>query len=348
MKKIMTIVGARPQFVKCAALRKVFDNSGDITEVLVHTGQHYDFSMSEVFFQQLDIRKPEYSLGISGKSHGAMTGEMMAEIEAILLAEQPDALLAYGDTNSTLAGAIAAAKLHIPVFHVEAGLRSFNKKMPEELNRILTDHVSALLFCSTFDGVRNLKNGGITEGVHHVGDIMFDVTKSVQSLIDPKTSRDAYGVAGKKLATCTIHRAENTSDPARLCRIVDYVKGFGKTHHIVLPLHPGTAKKIADTDISLNGLQVIEPLPYMETQQLLAASDLLLTDSGGMQKEAYFHEVECITLRDETEWVETVENGWNMLWSQAKRAPKGTITEYGDGDSAEKILGHIRKYFNRN
>lgn len=346
MKKIVTIVGARPQFVKCAALRKVFDNSGGIDEVLVHTGQHYDFSMSEVFFQQLKIRKPDYSLGIGGKSHGAMTGEMLAEIEKILIKEKPDGLLVYGDTNSTLAGALAAAKLHIPVFHVEAGLRSFNRKMPEEINRTLADRISELLFCSTFDSMQNLKNEGIIKGAHFVGDIMYDVTKSIQNLIEPDKSLARYGVAGKKLAMCTIHRAENTVSAERLNKVVGFVKSFGETHHIVLPLHPGTAKKMAELNVSLDGLQVVDPLPYLETQQLLAASDLLLTDSGGMQKEAYFHKVECITLRDETEWVETVENGWNMLWTDSTHKTKQPISEYGEGDTAEKILAIIQDYFN--
>lgn len=337
--KILTIVGARPQFVKCAALRKVIDASDAINEVLVHTGQHYDFAMSQVFFDQLGIRAPEHSLGINGKSHGAMTGEMLAAIETIILSERPDSVLVYGDTNSTLAGALAAAKLHVPVIHVEAGLRSFNKRMPEEINRIMTDHVSALLFCSTTESVTNLANEGIHKGVHHVGDIMYDVTRAVVGLVCPDRARGAYGRQNRKLAMCTIHRAENTTDPVRLRRVVDYVRSFTNTHAIILPLHPGTRAHIEAAGIEMGGITVIEPLPYLETQELLAASDLILTDSGGMQKEAYFHGVDCITLRDETEWVETIECGWNRLWTQDSYKKRRPITEYGDGQSSERMLG---------
>jgi UDP-GlcNAc3NAcA epimerase len=342
--KLLTVVGARPQFIKCAALRKVIEASDQIDEVLVHTGQHYDFAMSQVFFDQLGIRAPEHMLGIGGKSHGAMTGEMLAAIETLILAERPDAVLVYGDTNSTLAGALAAAKLHVPVIHVEAGLRSFNKRMPEEINRIMADHVSDLLFCSTFESVANLANEGIRKGVHHVGDIMYDVTKSVLGLVRPERARATYGQPGKALAMCTIHRAENTADPARLKQVVDYVRGFADSHAIVLPLHPGTRARIAAANVDMAGITVIEPLPYLETQELLAACDLILTDSGGLQKEAYFHGVDCITLRDETEWVETVENGWNRLWTEGNYKPRQPIAEYGDGRSAERMVGITAKF----
>jgi UDP-GlcNAc3NAcA epimerase len=339
--KILTVVGARPQFVKCAALRKVIDASERFGEVLVHTGQHYDFVMSQVFFDQLGIRAPEHSLGIGGKSHGAMTGEMLAAIEGLILSERPDAVMVYGDTNSTLAGALAAAKLHVPVIHVEAGLRSFNKRMPEEVNRILTDHVSSLLFCSTAESLKNLANENIRSGVHHVGDIMFDVTRAVLGLVQPERARASYGQLGRKLAMSTIHRAENTMDAKRLQRVVDYVRSFADTHAIVLPLHPGTRARINAAEIDMSGITVIEPLPYLETQELLAACDLVLTDSGGMQKEAYFHGVDCITLRDETEWVETVECGWNRLWTAESYRPRQPIADYGDGKSAERILATI-------
>ena len=343
--KILTIVGARPQFVKCAALRKVIDASEAIDEVLVHTGQHYDFAMSQVFFDQLGIRAPEHMLGIGGKSHGAMTGEMLAAIETLILSERPDAVLVYGDTNSTLAGALAAAKLHVPVIHVEAGLRSFNKRMPEEINRIMTDHVSDLLFCSTSESVRNLANENLQKGVYHVGDIMYDVTRAVLELVKPDRARERFGQTGKALAMCTIHRAENTADPARLQRVVDYVRGFVGSYAIVLPLHPGTRAKVTAAGIDMTGITVIEPLPYLETQELLAGCELILTDSGGMQKEAYFHGVPCITLRDETEWIETVANGWNRLWTQDSYQPRQPIAEYGDGRSAERMVGIIETYF---
>lgn len=345
--KILTVVGARPQFVKCAALRRVIDASPRVEEVLVHTGQHYDFSMSQVFFDELRIRAPEHALGVRGRSHGAMTGEMLTAIEALLLAERPDAALVYGDTNSTLAGALAAAKLHVPVIHVEAGLRSFNRRMPEEINRIMTDHVSDLLFCSTLESVSNLRNEGIRNGVHHVGDVMYDVARAVAGLVDPARARSAHGAAGGKLAMCTIHRAENTADPKRLQAVVDYVRGFCDTHAVVVPLHPGTRARIADHGIDTTGLTLIDPLPYLETQELLAASDLLLTDSGGMQKEAYFHGVACVTLRDETEWVETIECGWNRLWTVEGYKPRRPIVEYGDGRSAERMLDLILERFDR-
>lgn len=344
--KLLTVVGARPQFVKCAALRKVFDASDAIDEVLVHTGQHYDFAMSQVFFDQLSIRPPEHMLGIGGKSHGAMTGEMLTAIEGLIVSERPDAVLVYGDTNSTLAGALAAAKLHVPVIHVEAGLRSFNKRMPEEINRILTDHVSSLLFCSTSEAVRNLGVENIRAGVHHVGDIMYDVTRAALGLVQPDRAREAWGQSGKGLAICTIHRAENTADPVRLRKVLDYVRGFADSHAIVLPLHPGTRAQmqlagIEEGGTDMAGITVIEPLPYMDTQELLAAADLVLTDSGGMQKEAYFHGVPCITLRDETEWVETVAYGWNRLWTVDEYTQRLPITEYGDGQSAERMLALI-------
>lgn len=344
-KKILTVVGARPQIVKCAAMRKLLDASDRIDEVLVHTGQHYDFAMSQVFFDQLSIRAPEHSLGICGRSHGAMTGEMLAAIETLTVSERPDAVLVYGDTNSTLAGALAASKLHVPVIHVEAGLRSFNKRMPEEINRITTDHVSDLLFCSTTESVTNLANEGIRKGVHHVGDIMYDVTRAVRGLVRPERAWETYGQPGKKLAMCTIHRAENTSSPARLQHVVNYVCRFADSHAIVLPLHPGTRTHIASAGIDMAGITVVEPLPYLETQELLASSDLILTDSGGVQKEAYFYGVDCITLRDETEWIETVENGWNRLWTQDTYKPRKPIADYGDGRSAERMLGIMNDFF---
>lgn len=322
----------------------MFDASETIDEILVHTGQHYDFAMSQVFFDQLGIREPDHSLGIGGRSHAAMTGELLTAIEPLILSERPDAVLVYGDANSTLAGALAAAKLHVPVIHVEAGLRSFNKRMPEEINRIVTDHISDLLFCSTSESVRNLSNENIRKGVHHVGDIMYDVTRAVLGLVQPERARETYGQPGKKLAMCTIHRAENTADPVRLQQVVDYVCGFADSHVIVLPMHPGTRARIQSAAIDMSRILVIEPLPYLETQELLAASDLLLTDSGGMQKEAYFHGVDCITLRDETEWVETIENGWNRLWTTTERKPKRPIAEYGEGHSAKRMLELIEAH----
>lgn len=343
-RKIVTVVGARPQFIKAAALRAVFDASEDFHEILVHTGQHYDTNMSTVFFEELGLRPPEHRLVIEGRGHGAMTGQILADVERILMEEAPEALLVYGDTNSTIAGALAAAKLHIPVIHVEAGLRSFNKAMPEEINRILTDHVSRLLFCSTETGLRNLADENITKGVHMVGDIMYDVALRFGALADKDMLRARYGREGRPMALLTLHRAENFSDPARAARVMDFVAKQAGKYNIVFPIHPGTKAKLEQMQIELPaGLQVIDPLPYIELQGLLAISELVLTDSGGLQKEAYFHRTPCITLRDETEWVETIEAGWNALWTDPVHRPQRDIPEYGQGDTAERILHIIRE-----
>lgn len=342
-RRIVTVVGARPQFIKAAGLRAAFDASSDFHEVLVHTGQHYDTNMSGVFFEELGLRPPEYRLAVEGRSHGTMTGEMLAKIEEILVSEAPDALLVYGDTNSTLAGALAATKMHIPVVHVEAGLRSFNKKMPEEVNRILTDHVSRLLFCSTHAGVQNLANENIHDGVHMVGDIMYDVTLRFSALADKDALRKRYGKSGKPLALLTLHRAENFSNADRAQEVLAFVGQYVANHEIVFPVHPGTRHKLGQLGVSLPAsVQVVDPLPYIELQGLLAISDLVLTDSGGLQKEAYFHRTPCITLRDETEWVETVEAGWNALWTNPVHKPQREIDDYGRGDTAEKILDVMR------
>lgn len=343
-RRIVTVVGARPQFIKAAALRAAFEAAPDFHEILVHTGQHYDANMSDIFFQELGLRPAEYRLTIEGRNHGAMTGQMLAEIETILLAERPDALLVYGDTNSTLAGALAATKLHIPAIHVEAGLRSFNKAMPEEINRILTDHVSKLLFCSTEAGVRNLADENIRAGVHMVGDIMYDVTLRFGALADKEALRARHSRTGRPLALLTLHRAENFAAPDRARKILDFVAGYAGDYDIVFPVHPGTRAKLAAMGIDIPaGVQVTDPLAYTALHGLLAISDLVLTDSGGLQKEAYFHRTPCITLRDETEWVETIEAGWNALWTDPRhRTPRHDILEYGQGDTTEKIMGILR------
>lgn len=341
--KVLTVVGARPQFVKAAVLRRIFDQSDNFEEILVHTGQHFDFNMSGVFFSELGIKKAEYELDINAMSHGAMTGAMLARLESIMREERPDLVLVYGDTNSTLAGALAAAKLHIPVGHVEAGLRSFNKAMPEEINRVLTDHVSRWLFCSTRAGVENLRNESIVEGVHHVGDIMFDAVRLFTSNVDADDVSKAYGVDPQKLAICTLHRAENFSDAERARRIIDFVAGYSDSHDVLLPLHPGTRKKLQEHGISVDRLKLVDPLPYLEMQKLLSLSKLVLTDSGGLQKEAYFHQVPCLTLRDETEWVETVECGWNALWTHPVFAERKAITDYGDGNAGEIIYDLLKR-----
>ncbi len=345
VRRIVTVVGARPQFVKAAALRSAFDAAEDFHEVLVHTGQHYDVSMSDIFFSELRMRSPEHRLTIASRSHAAMTGQMLAEIEHLLVAEEPDAVLVYGDTNSTIAGALAAAKLHIPVVHVEAGLRSFNKAMPEEINRILTDHVSTLLFCSTTAGVDNLANENIRDGVHMVGDIMYDVALRFGAMADKAALRAKYRTRDLPLAVLTLHRAENLNRVERAIEILGFVTRFGADHEIVFPVHPGTRAKLAHMGVPLPScVRAVDPLSYLELQGLLSISDLVLTDSGGLQKEAYFHRKTCITLRDETEWVETVEAGWNALWTNPIHKPRREIADYGQGDTAERIVSILRHF----
>jgi UDP-GlcNAc3NAcA epimerase len=338
-KLVATVVGARPQFVKAAAVSRAFKQAG-ITEALIHTGQHYDANMSDIFFEELEIPAPKLHLGIGGGGHGAMTGAMLAKLEEAFIGEKPAAVLVYGDTNSTIAGALAAAKLHIPVIHSEAGLRSFNRRMPEEINRVVTDHLSALLLCPTQTAIANLTNEGITRGVHHVGDVMFDAT---QFAIDRsrKTSviLKTLGIEGKRFAVCTLHRAENTDDPQRLRALLAFLEKNADGRTIVFPVHPRTRKVLAASGLATRGLMIIDPLGYFDLHRLLADCELVLTDSGGLQKEAYFHRKPCITLREETEWVETVEAGWNRLWSGPDFAsPRKDISDYGKGDAAERTV----------
>ncbi len=338
MTAILTVVGARPQFVKAAAVSRALAADGRFREAIVHTGQHFDPGMSDVFFDELEIPKPAHALHIHGGGHGDMTGRMMIALEEVALAEKPDWMLIYGDTNSTLAGALVAAKLHIPVAHVEAGLRSFNRRMPEEINRIVSDHVSALLLCPTATAVANLRSEGIVNGVHAVGDVMFDAT-----LFAIAKSRAASGILAELgLApggydVATVHRAESTDDPARLAEIVAWLNERAKQRTLVLPLHPRTRQALARTGIALSGIRVIDPVGYLDMTRLLADCVEVYTDSGGVQKEAYFHRKPCTTLRDETEWVETVEAGWNRLWRQERRQPFAEIADYGKGDAAQRI-----------
>ncbi len=309
--KIVTILGARPQFIKAAAVSSLFSKYFD--EILVHTGQHYDPNMSDVFFEELNIPAPKYHLNIGSGSHGAMTGAMLTEIEKVLETEKPDFVLVYGDTNSTIAGALAASKLLIPVIHVEAGLRSFNKAMPEEQNRILTDHISSILFAPTQTAIQNLQNEGITKGVHLVGDVMYDGILHFTEIAKKKSSiLTDLGLSPKEFILCTIHRAENTNDEEKLKSIF---KGLNSVNEkMVLPLHPRTQKYIQSYGIHIGEhILVIDPLGYLDMVMLESAAGKIVTDSGGIQKEAFFLGVPCITLREETEWVETVENGWNRL-----------------------------------
>ena len=360
MIRIVTIVGARPQFIKAAAVSRVIRNefADRIDEVLVHTGQHYDENMSKVFFEELDIPQPRYNLEISGGQHGAMTGRMLEAVEKVLLEEKPHWVLIYGDTNSTLAGALAAAKLHIPVAHVEAGLRSFNMRMPEEVNRIVADRLSTLLFCPTDTAVANLAKEGISAGVENVGDVMFDVALFYRERARKhSTALASLGLADQGFALATCHRAENTDDPTRLGQIVVALAEISATLPVVLPIHPRTRKLLADSglDKHLANVKVVEPVPFLDMVALEQAAKVILTDSGGVQKEAFFYGVPCITMRDETEWVETVEAGANFLVgaNEAKIVDvfvaiqgnqcefRGQPTLYGDGHAANAIVARI-------
>lgn len=312
MQRILTIIGARPQFIKASVVSKAIQQTQGLTEIMLHTGQHFDANMSEIFFDQLGIPRPDIQLDIHGGTHGAMTGRMLAEIEQAILQHKPDRVLVYGDTNSTLAGALAAAKLHVPVAHVEAGLRSFNMQMPEEINRILTDQISDLLFCPTDTAVNNLRNEGFDSKpvrVLKVGDVMQDAALFFAARAVPPTGFDLPD----GFILSTLHRAENTDDPVRLTSIV---AALNRTHQevapVVLPLHPRTRNVIAKLGLRLN-VHLIEPVGYFEMVWLLGRAGLVLTDSGGVQKEAYFFGKPCVTMRDQTEWVELVELGANEL-----------------------------------
>ena len=340
--KILSVVGARPQFVKAAVFRN-FCERNSVEEVLLHTGQHYDPEMSTKIYEDLEVRKPDISYSLSARSHSGMTGEIMAHVEKVIIDLKPDIVNVYGDTNSTLAGAMAACKLHVPVSHVEAGLRSFNKKMPEEINRVLTDHVSDYLFCPTSDAVKNLNSENIIDGVYHVGDIMYDAVEIFSDKFYVPNSVELKH--NKKLAVMTVHRADTTSKPERLNEIIRFCNRFSKEYQIIFPIHPNTKSKLAEFSIDIGEIELTDPVSYLEMQGLLQKSDLVLTDSGGLQKEAYFHRVNCITLRDETEWVETIQNGWNTLWKDFGKVPccsKNEINEYGDGNTSEKMINLLR------
>jgi UDP-GlcNAc3NAcA epimerase len=342
MTKIFTVVGARPQFIKAAPVSHALAKAG-LNEVLVHTGQHFDALMSDVFFEELDIPKPAYNLEVNSLGHGAMTGRMLEKLDETMQLEKPDMVLVYGDTNSTVAGALAASKLNIPIAHVEAGLRSFNRRMPEEINRIVADHVSTLLFCPTRTAVTNLAAEGIVEGVHAVGDVMFDTTlAAVERAEGRSTIVEDHGLSEGGYAVATIHRAENTDDPVRFARIMTWLESATADRIIVMPVHPRTRKLMMTRNGPPERLVLIDPVGYLDMARLLSKSAAVFTDSGGLQKEAYFHRVPCVTLRDETEWVETIEAGWNRLWTSENYATRKEIPEYGTGQSAPLIANLLR------
>lgn len=344
---VASIVGARPQFIKAAPLQSAFSKSRRVRSVLVHTGQHHDANMSDIFFNELNIEKPEHHLGISGGTHGQMTGRMLEAIEKVLMQDAPDAVLVYGDTNSTLAGALAAVKLHLPVFHVESGLRSFNRRMPEEVNRVATDHLSELLFCPTESAVENLRREGVQRGVHLVGDVMYDATLAARErAMKLSDAHRTISVNPRGYVLCTLHRAENTDNSDRLGELLEYVRRQAGNLDVVLPLHPRTRKIWAEACIDMEGITLLDPVGYLEMQRLIAECAFVCTDSGGLQKEAYFHRKPCITLRDETEWVETLDAGWNRLWRQEDWVkPRTEISQYGDGLASDRIVAAIENWF---
>lgn len=342
--RVATIVGARPQFIKAGPVSRALAAAG-INETLIHTGQHFDAAMSTVFFDEMGLKDPDHHLGISGGGHGDMTGRMMVALEPILSTGSFAGVIVFGDTNSTLAGALTAAKLNIPLFHIEAGLRSFRRAQPEEINRRVTDHLSQLLFCPTPTAVENLSAEGITQGVHEVGDVMYDAAKQAAENQRGAGIVERLGLVAGAYEVATVHRAENTDDPVALARVIDFLKA--RDQSVVLPLHPRTRDAVARDGLSLEGLKICAPLGYLEMTHLVRASAGVLTDSGGLQKEAYFHRVPCITLRDETEWVETVAAGWNRLWLAPEAGtPRRDIPDYGDGHAATKITAAIIAFAN--
>ena len=349
--KILTVVGARPQFIKAAAVSNIIRKEHE--EILVHTGQHYDENMSKIFFEELKIPKPEYNLEVGSGGHGTQTGIMLMKLEELYLKEKPDLVMVYGDTNSTFAGALCASKLLIPVAHIEAGLRSFNMNMPEEQNRILTDHISKYLLVPTTSAVKNLKMEGITKGVHNVGDVMYDATLNFTELSKEKSKiMHKLNLSEEEFILTTIHRAENTNDINRLRNIIEALNESGQK--IILPLHPRTKKYMDDYGLTFNSnIKIIDPVGYLDMISLEMHCKKIVTDSGGVQKEAFFMNKPCITMRDETEWVETVENGWNIVVGTNKSKILDGIVNFipnkvqtnifGDGHAAEKILEIINK-----
>jgi UDP-N-acetylglucosamine 2-epimerase len=353
--KIVSVVGARPQFIKAAPVCRALRASHD--EVLVHSGQHYDYEMSDVFFEQLGVPKPDFNLAVGSGNHGRQTGEMLALLEELFIEQKPDMVLVYGDTNTTLAAGLAAAKLVIPVAHVEAGLRSFNRSMPEETNRVLVDHLSALLFCPTDTAVKNLADEGITSGVHQVGDVMLDTARFFSERQDAEKVLAEHGVEPGGYYLATVHRAATSDDPDRLGSVA---RAFAELDRpVIWAIHPRTRKNIElfglEPALEAPNIKAVPPLSYLDTVALLGNAAGLLTDSGGMQKEAYFAGVPCVTLREETEWVETVETGWNRVVGTDTEAilqavasmtrPAHRPEVYGDGHAAQAIVKFVGEYF---
>ena len=369
--KILQIIGARPQFMKYFAVFRALQEYGDsVTDILVHTGQHYDYNMSKIFFDELGLKEPDHHLNVGSGSHGFQTAQIIERTEELLKKYKPDCVIVYGDTNSTIGGALAASKLHIPVAHVEAGLRSYNKLMPEEQNRLLADHISTYLFCPSKTAVNNLRKEGFTslfkEGaiagtedvenpvaadvdhpvVVNSGDVMYDTILHARKIAGEKSViLDSLGVVPGSYSVLTMHRAENTDDPVRFKQMVGFVNDSANGKTIIFPMHPRTRKVYEEAGISFSpNVRIIEPVGYFDLIHLLDKAHILMTDSGGMQKEAYWLDVPCITLRDETEWTETVDAGWNVLYKNYNgevKPPQKKEPVYGDGNAAEIIVRYL-------
>ncbi len=355
--KIITILGARPQFIKAATLSEAIrqhnrSTTALIEDIIVHTGQHFDHNMSQVFFDEMEITPPRYSLGVNSSTHGVMTGQMMLQIDEILLKEKPDYVLVYGDTNSTLAGALCGAKLHFPIVHVEAGLRSFNKQIPEEINRVLTDQISDLLFCPSEQAVTWLKNEGIKQNVFNVGDVMVDSALFFSKRLPTKTAFDLRASLPKSFVTVTLHRAGNTDDPSKLTEIIRALRTISEEAGVLFLIHPRTKKRVEELKIEMGSIVVSEPMGYSDLLYFVKESTCVLTDSGGLQKESYFLGKPCVILREETEWVELVESGasklagsnFNKILSAFRASVEHMIADkgiYGDGRASARILQTI-------
>lgn len=356
MHRIVSVVGARPQFIKAAPVSRVLKKT--MQEILIHTGQHYDENMSQIFFDELGLSRPDYDLEVGSGSHGYQTGLMLERIEEVLLKENPQLVLVYGDTNSTLAGALAAVKLHIPVAHIEAGLRSYNQSMPEEINRVLTDRCSDLLFCPTCTALQNLVKENIHDGVHNTGDVMYDAALLFSDVARTKSDiLSRYDLKPKHYCLCTVHRADNTDKKKNIESIIEALLQIDGL--VLFPVHPrthivlkeyGLVRSIQKSD----HIKLVDPVGFLDMIILEKNAKMILTDSGGMQKEAYFYQVACVTLREETEWIETVEEGWNVLVGtdpekiiHAVRTFKPSVTQkhpYGNGKASENIKKVIEKH----
>lgn len=338
--KVLSIIGTRPQLIKAAAVTRALREDGRFREITVDTGQHYDYEMSQLLVDELEDVQRTRNLDIHGGTEHELLSRMIGALGDVLMTERPDFAIVYGDTNSTLAGALAASSIGCPLAHVEAGLRSFNPRMREERNRILTDRLADVLLCPTTRSVSNLEAEQATGAVHHVGDVMYDIARLARAYIErlPSDLLDRLGLLPRNYSIATIHRAETTDEPARLDEVLGYLRARAAERPVVFPMHPRTREAIDRGGHSTGGLLILPPVGYFDMTRLLASTTCVYTDSGGLQKEAYFHRVPCVTIRPETEWVETIAAGWNRLWTVAEYRPRREITDYGEGSAGTEIV----------